>query len=273
MVGEDTVTLKSEQKRLIPVLCALAAAAVLVSCSGMVDDPETVEKKLVAAYGGPDRIRLLQNYTGKGFMKDFSSTVAAKSHPLDIYQRGELFKTTITRLSKGKPVELMMTIYDGSELYQWIYSQGRKEIPLWELNIKKYKFPNVLVWIQQTDVRGTLSTDTAEMGIYRLHYENEDDIVDLMVDGKSWLLKETRITSKADSAFMYSEVYGDYREIDGVPFPNRYTGTYKNNPYYEYMIPVIKYGTELPDSIFSVTSADTTFISRVLSATKAEGTK
>jgi hypothetical protein len=269
LVGEDTVTQKRDRTRFIPALCAIAAAAMLISCSGTVDDPAAAEKKLIAAYGGADKVKLLQNYTGKGFMKDLSSQLVAKSAPLDIYQKGELYKAKITKLQSGKPAELLMTIYNGQELYQWIYGRGKKDIPLWELYINKYKFPNILEWIQKPDIEGTLST--TGNGGYRLHYEHETDIIDLTLDGKSWLLEEMRVTSKADTSFFYSEAYSDYRDVDGIPFPNRFTGTYKDRPYYEYMIPVIEYGVEIPDSIFSVLTADTTYIARVLAEARAQG--
>lgn len=272
-VEEDMVTLKTDNRRLIPVLCAVVAAFLFFSCTDVVNDPDTAVEKLVAAYGGPEKVELLQNYTGTGFMKDLVSTAIARSDPIDIYQKGELFKARITRLSMGRPTELMMTIYDGEELYQWIYGQGKKDIPLWELYINKYKFPNVLNWIQQPGVTGELHTDADNRNVYRLHYENEDDIIDLLLNSNTWLLREIRITSKSDSAFFYSEKYGDYRDVDGVPFPNRFTGTYRNRRYYEYMIPVIKYGVDLPNSIFGVTDEDTTAISKVMSAVKADTAK
>ncbi len=236
---------------------ALAAAAMLaIACSTRVNDPDTAIKKMLGAYGGAGKVKLLTSYTGKGFMRDLARKQVVRNHPFDICQRGALIKNRLMKVTKGKLTEVMVTYFDGTEAYQWKYGGTIKTVNRWEFDLLKYKFPLILTWIQESDITGEIVTGENDSAVCLLRFENGNDIVTLTLDSKSFLLEKVEILSAADTAFVYSEEYGDYRKVDGIYFPNRFRGWYKGSKYYEYMIPVIEYGVELPDSIFSLLSSD-----------------
>jgi hypothetical protein len=239
--------------------CAIAVLCVICmfSCSNDVDDASDVVERMIEAHGGPDKIELVQSYVGRGFMKNLMSTTVAQSDPFDIYRNGPLFKNRIVKLRAGRVTDVGLTIFDGREGYQWQYSTGRSPVASWQFEIMRYFFPQVLVWAQQPDLAGELVTGEHEYYIERVRYVSGDNVVTIGVDTRTWLLKEVQITSVSDTVFAFSERYGDYRDVDGVPFPNRFTGKYRGNLYYEYLIPVIDYDVELPDSLFAVTLDDT----------------
>ncbi len=243
---------------MIAVLCV----TFMISCCGGAGDADNVIKRMVKAHGGPDKIELVQSYVGRGFMKNITSTSVVQSDPFDIYRNGPLFKNRIMKLRGGQATDVGLTIFDGREGYQWRYRGGRSPVALWQFEIMGYLFPQVLVWARQPDLVGEIVTGEHEYYIERVRYRSGDNIVTIGVDDRTWLLKEVRIASVSDTAFTFSEKYDDYREVDGVPFPNRFTGKYRDNLYYEYFIPVIDYNVELPDSLFAVTSDDTIDIVR-----------
>lgn len=243
----------------VRLLCAIAVLCVtsLISCSDGADDANDVIKRMVKAHGGPDKIELVQSYVGRGFMKNLLSTSVVQSDPFDIYRNGPLFKNRIMKLGAGKATDVGLTIFDGREGYQWRYRGGKSPVASWQFEIMRYLFPRVLVWAQQPDLVGEIVTGEHEYYIERVRYMSGDNIVTIGVDDRTWLLKEVRIASVSDTAFAFSEEYDDYRDVEGVPFPNRFTGKYRDNLYYEYLIPVIDYDVELPDSLFAVTADDT----------------
>ena len=240
-------------------LCAIAALCVafVISCDGGEHDADHVIDRMIKAHGGSEKIELIQDYVGRGFMKNLASTSVSQSDPFDIYRRGPLFKNRIMKLRGGKAVDVGLTIYDGREGYQWQYSTGKQSVPTWQFDIMRYLFPRVLGWAQRMDRPGEIVTGEHEYYVERVRYINGDNIVTIGVDDRTWLLKDVRITSVSDSAFSFSEAYDNYREVDGVPFPGRFKGKYRDMPYYEYFIPVIEYDVELPDSVFAVTADDT----------------
>jgi hypothetical protein len=228
-----------------------------VSCGGGMNDAGDVMKRMVKAHGGAEKIAVVQNYMGRGFMKNLGSTSVAQSDPFDIYRRGPLYKNRVVKLGEGKAVRVGLTIFDGSEGYQWRYGTGKRPVPAWQFEIMRYLFPMVLEWVRQNNLGGEIVTGEHEYNIERVRFESGDNIVTVTVDDRTWLLKHVLITSVSDSAFSFSEAYDNYREVEEVPFPGRFTGTYRGRPYYEYFIPVIEYGLELPDSLFTVTAEDT----------------
>ena len=236
--------------------CTLCAA-IVIGCAGGAGDASDVMKRMVRAHGGPDKIEMIQSYVGRGFMKNLASTAVAQSDPFDIYRRGRLFKNRIVKLRDGKAVDTGLTIFDGREGYQWRYGTGRSPVAAWQFELMAYLFPQILAWAQQPDLAGEIVTGEHEYYIERVRYRSGDNIITIGVDDRTWLLKEIQIASVSDSSFSFSESYDNYREVEGVPFPGRFTGKYRNNLYYEYFIPVIKLEVELPDSLFTVTVDDT----------------
>lgn len=251
-----------QQGALSKLLIIVPAAFLFVSCYGKVDRPEVAVKKMIKAFGGAEKVELLQSYSGKGFMKVISSTAVAKSNPFDVYQNGVMFKNKIMKLSEGKLVDVMITVYDGREGYQWHYGEGRKNVSGWEFDILEYRFPRILKWVQESGIQGEIVTEEYDWDVCRVRYYNDDDIVTLILDNKSWLLEGVELASRSDTTYSYSEAYGNYREVEGVPFPNRFTGTFKGRLYYEYFVPAIEYGITLQDTMFKVTRQDTIDISR-----------
>lgn len=229
---------------------------VIASCSGMVDKPEDAVKKTVRAYGGPQKVELLRNYLGKGFMKDLTSTSVAKSHPLDVYQKGRLFKSSLYRLYQGKLTDVMVLYYDGHTSYQWMNKQGRREITGLGIELVDYKFPLVLTWIQEPGRTGEILPGDDEHTC-RLQYQHENDLITLTLDTKSWLLKEVEIVRGLEYNAVYNEAYDNYREVDGIPFPSRFTGKFLGKVTYEFLISLIEIDVDLPDSLFQVTVDDT----------------
>lgn len=229
----------------------------MISCAGSTDDPDVVIERMVKAHGGSIKIESIQSYVGRGFMKNLTSKSVVRSDPFDIFRRGPLYKNRLVKLRSGNVTDIGITIFDGNEGYQWRYGDGRSAVAAWQFEILKYLFPQVLEWVQGLDLSGEIVTSEHEYYVERVRYVSGDDIITIAVDDRTWMLKEVRITSVSDSAFSFSESYDNYREVEGVPFPGRFTGKYRDNLYYEYFIPVIEYDVELPDSVFTVTAEDT----------------
>ncbi len=229
----------------------------MISCASRTDDPDVVIERMVKAHGGSAMIQRIQSYVGRGFMKNLQSKSVVQSDPFDIFRRGPLYKNRIVRLREGNVTDIGITIFDGSKGYQWRAGAGRSDVAAWQFEMLQYLFPQVLEWVQGLELAGEIVTSEHEYYIERIRYVSGDDIITIAVDDRTWLLKEVRVASVSDSAFSFSEGYDNYREVEGVPFPGRFMGEYKDNPYYEYFIPVIEFGVELPDSVFTVTAEDT----------------
>ena len=82
------------------------------------------------------------------------------------------------------------------------------------------------------------------------------------VDRATWLLDAVEIQSSGDTTLSFSERYGAYMDLDGTPFPQRFTGAYRGQPLYEYLLSVVELQSELPDSVFTIADADTMSVSR-----------
>jgi hypothetical protein len=244
------------------LIFAVLCIACAVSCGGGVDDGKAVLRRMVNAHGGGTKIDDVQNYIGRGFMKDIANRNVARSDPFDIYRKGPLFKNRIVKIRAGEPVSVGLTIYDGREGYQWQYGVGARPVSPWQFEIMRYLFPQVLKVVHDSEPPVELVTGEHEYGVERIRFTRDDNIVTIGVDDQTWLLKDVRITSVSDTAFSFSEDYRDYREVDGVQFPGRFTGQHRGRPYYEYFISVIEYGIDLPDSLFMVTADDTMAVAR-----------
>jgi len=244
-------------------------SACICCCGGGVDGPEVVARRMVDAYGGPEKAPLLSTFKGFGFMKNLSSTTIAENFPYDVCQKGQLYKSRITIIKQSQVVGVRLNIFDGRERYIYEYGKGKRSAPTWEFDFVKYKFPFVLEWIQDPGVEGSVvHADTLDA--YLLRYVNGDDIITFTIDDSSWLLEKVEVGSVADSTFSYSESYSDYREVEGVPFPNRFVGVFKGRKYYEFFISAIEYGIDLSDSIFKVMEKDTSWAAGRVPAAKAE---
>lgn len=242
---------------------AAAAAAVLLaglaiaSCSGRVKEPDEVVDRMMAAYGCPENLPLLTVYSGRGFMKQLPVGHVAISHPFDVYQKGSLYKTKTWQLQEGIPVDMYVLAVNDTEQVSWRYRGGYSSVPQWEVGLIEYRFPLVLRWLSESGIDGRLVDGGADDGAWRVLFERDDDLITLVVDGKTWLLREMMLRNAADTSFSFSEAYGDYRKVDGVWFPNRFSASFRGRPYYEFLIPAIELGADLLDESFAVTPADT----------------
>ncbi len=245
-------------KRTVIVACItmLAVMSLLVSCSTKVKDPESAIDRMVKAYGGPDRVKFISTYSGKGFMRKLPIVHVAESYAFDIYQKEALFKSVVMNVKSGMLTDVRIHVTNSDESFQWSYSEGRKPVPQWQSDLFKYRFPYVFAWLRETS-GGELLEAGDDEAVCRVRYTNNDDIITLVIDKKSWLLKETVVESVSDSAFVSRDVYSDYRKVDGIFFPARFTGYMRGKYYYEYYLTKVEFGIEIPDDIFAVTAADT----------------
>ncbi|MDD3641898.1 MAG: hypothetical protein PHQ19_00315 [Candidatus Krumholzibacteria bacterium] len=240
---------------------AAAAVALLgfaiASCSTGVEGPDDVVDRMLAAYGCPGNLPLLTSYTGKGFMKQLPVGHVAVSHPFDVYQKGSLYKMKTWQIREGMPVDMQVLAVGDTARTRWTYSAGYAPVPSWEVELLEYRFPLVLRWLPASGLEGRLIEERGEDGAWRIRFEHDEDLLTLVVDGESWLLRGMILESAADSSFRFEETYGDYRKVDGIWFPNRFAARFRGRQYYEYLIPTIELGAELPDGIFAVLPEDT----------------
>jgi hypothetical protein len=128
--------------------------------------------------------------------------------------------------------------------------------PALENSFAKYRFPMILSWMSQSGVEGKI-IDQSEESVYELRFKDGDDILTVMIDGKSWLLNRIEVNKSTDS-LVYSEEYSTYRKVEGIPIPNRVTRSVNGQSYCETFVPVIKHGLKnLPDSVFMIMKEDT----------------
>ncbi|MBN1884539.1 MAG: hypothetical protein JW876_03310 [Candidatus Krumholzibacteriota bacterium] len=247
-----------------PIL--LAGALAIAACAGNVDDPRVLVDRMIGAYGGEKGIERVENFVGKGFMRSLSNKAIATSHPFDLRQSGARIKTKMMRVERGRLVDVKIISSDGTNSWQYDWLTGRRDLAGWETEITAWRFPRVLRWAHEHVASASVVPDDIEYGVALVAFEAGEDLVTLKIDEESWLLREVVITSLTDTSFVFSEQYGDYRVVDGTPFPNRFTGTYMGQPYFEYMIPVLELGVTSPDSLFGVLHADTADIYRPTAA-------
>ncbi len=241
-----------------------SAALIVFSCSGRVNNPRQAVDRIIKAYGGEEKVDELQHYVGRGFIRDLTSKNVARSHPFDIFRNGQKLKTKTMMVRDGQLVNIQIVVYDGEEGYRFLYSTGKVDrLPGTELELQKYRFPLVLKWLLNRGESGKITGDeSGEPGEVILSYRDGEYLVKIRADRKKWLLRNVEVRNQSDSNFVYQEDYGDYRKVKGVWFPNRFTAWMSGERYFEYLIPVIRYGEEFPDSLFSVLVSDTSKVGK-----------
>jgi hypothetical protein len=238
------------------LLSIVVASVLLFSCSGRVDQPSEAIERMVRAYGGPEKVKALENYIGRGFRKDLFNPNVAVSYPFDIYRKGEKYKTRTSFVTKGELVDAVYTFHTMEYNYAYSKADRKRDFQRWDMGLLEYRFPLVLGWAQGDDLQGTLVDDGSKDGICRIMYEDQFNYIQLGIDSKTWLLDNVRIQDKKDSVSVFSERYSDYTPIDGVPFPARTKSTHRGQGFYEYYLVKIEFGIELPDSIFEISPGE-----------------
>ena len=247
--------------RFLKITLALSAAAVLiVSCSGSVKDPESAVKKMVKAYGGEKNIPLLTSFEGKGFRKQLPPGHVATNFPFDIFQSGMKYKTKTYRVREGKVVDLQLLVINESDRFSWSRGSGVASVPEWEVEMIGYRMPMIL---EMLNARGQELEHVESKfwdGLYHIRFSEGDNIIDVGLDEESFFVSEVSIVSASDSSFSFREEYSDYVRTDGIWFPNRFLGYYKDLIYYEFIVPVVTFGVDFSDELFTVMESDTAAI-------------
>jgi hypothetical protein len=237
---------------------ALAALAALVaSCSGSVKKPEDVVSRMLKAYGGEKNVQLLTSYVGRGFRKQLPAGHVATNYPFDIFQRKMDYKTKTYRIVDGEVADVQVLVVNGEEHFSWSRSTGRGVVPEWEVEMIGYRFPMILERLGAGDLKLELVESPYWDGQYHVMFEERDNIVNVGLDEKSFLVRQVTISSSADTSFSFKEEYGEYVKTDGIWFPDRFTGYYKDFIYYEFLVPVVSFGVEFADDAFRLTESDT----------------
>ena len=244
-------------------LCAAALAAVAIAaCSLVPASPEGVAKKMLRAHGGAAKLARLDSFVGRGFIRDLSSKLVAKSFAFDVYRKGQLYKHRIMSAPAGKLIDVIVLSFDGTTSREWMNRRGTRTIPSMEFGILKYRFPDVIQWVQGADRKGERLPLKKGDKVVHVRYIAGDDVVTLAVDTKTWLLDSVKVTNAKDTSFAFSEAYEYYSDVDGIPFPEEFRATYQGQPYYDYLLSAIELKTDLPDSLLRVNAADSTGISK-----------
>jgi hypothetical protein len=241
---------------------AIAAAVAIVSCSGVPSSPEGVAKKMLRAHGGPAKLARLDTFIGRGFIKDLTSQAVSKSFPFDVYRKGKLYKHKIMSAPEGKLTDVIVIYFDGTVSREWSNRGGTKPIPSMELGILKYRFPDVIQWVQGPGRTGERLPFKKGDKVVRVRYKDGDDAITIAVDPKTWLLSGVEIRSAKDTSFVFDEEYAYYTEVEGIPFPEEFTATYLGKPYYDYLLSLIELRSDLPDSLLRVTAEDSMSIAK-----------
>lgn len=244
--------------RFIKVALSLLTAAVLItSCSGSVKNPESAVKKMVNAYGGEKNIPLLTSFEGRGFRKQLPPGHVATNYPFDVFQRKMEYKTKTYRVIDGNVVDLQILVVNRNEMYSWSMKTGIAEVPGWEVEMIGYRFPMILDKLSA----GGLDLEHVESeywdGLYHIRFKEGDNNIDVGLDEETFLIKHVLVTSLSDPEFSFKEEYSDHVKTDGIWFPNRFTGYFKDKEYFEFIIPVVRFGIEFPDELFTVMESDT----------------
>jgi hypothetical protein len=244
----------------------------VAACAGGVGNPEAMIKKMVKAYGGPGKVHRLQTFVGKGFIKEPSQAIAS-SNAFDLYMKGPLYKHKVYRAPGGKLSDVIILCFDGRESHEWMKGRGLKQVPTMELAFSKYRFPAVLEWAQSASLKGEILPSGKRDRDVRVRYRDGDVSVTLDIDRKSRLLNGVELGSASDTSFSYVEAYGNYWNVDGIPFPGTFKASFKGQPYFDYVFPFVELGAQLPDSLFKVTEADTAAITAASKAAPPEPLK
>ena len=238
-------------------LVLLAAAVLITSCSGSVKNPESAVKRRVKAYGGEKNIPLLTSFEGRGFRKQLPPGHVATNYPFDLFQDGKNYKTRTIRLREGEVTDIQLLVINENERFSWSRGTGAAEIPEWEVEMIGYRLPMIIDKLNA----GGLELEHVESefwdGLYHVKFVEGDNIVDVGLDEESFLVMNVTITSVSDAEFSFKEEYSDYVKTDGIWFPNRFIGLYKELIYYEFLIPVVRFGVDFPEGRFTVMESDT----------------
>jgi hypothetical protein len=234
---------------------AALVALAFVSCSGVPSSPAGAAKKMLRAYGGEKNAARLRSYAAKGFIKDMSSDVVARSFAFDVYRKGEFYKHKVMNAPAGKLSDVIVLYFDGTTSREWLKGRGVHEVPTMELGLLKYRFPDCIQWAQTAG--GELLPVAKQDSVVRVRYTDGPNVVTLAVDRRTWLLSGVEVRSSADTVAAFAERYDHYTDLAGIPFPQEFKSTFRGAPYYEYLLSVIDLEANLPDSLFRVTSEDT----------------
>jgi hypothetical protein len=238
-------------------LALAALAALVVSCSGNLKKPEAAVDRMLKAYGGGKNLPLLTSYEGKGFRKQLPEGHVATNYPFDVFQRKLEYKTKTYRVLDGHVVDLQLLIVNNDEKFAWSLGAGVADVPGWEAEMIGYRFPMILERLSS----GGLALEHVESeywdGMYHINFVEGDNNVDVSLDEESFLVRQISVKSRGNPDFSFREEYSDYVKTDGIWFPNRFTGYFKDVEYFEFIIPVVRFGVEFSDDIFSVMDSDT----------------
>lgn len=244
-------------------LCAAVLVAVAIAaCSLVPGSAEGVAKKMLRAHGGAAKLARLDSFVGKGFIRDLSSKQVAKSFAFDVYRKGPLYKHKIMSAPGGKLTDVIVLTFDGTTSREWMNGKGTRTIPSMEFGILKYRFPDVIQWVQGADRKGERLPLKKSDKVVHVRYVEGEDVITLAVDRKTWLLDSVKVTNVKDSSFAFSERYQYYSDVDGIPFPEEFRATYQGLTYYDYLLSAIELKTDLPDSLLRLNAADSTGYSK-----------
>jgi hypothetical protein len=243
----------------LALVSGAALALAIGSCSGVPGNAEGAAKKLLHAHGGAAAVARLDDYVGLGFIKDLSSETVARSFAFDVFRKGQLYKHKIMAAPKGALTDVIVIFFDGKTSREWSKGKGITTIPPMELGVLKYRFPDVIAWMQGPDRAGEILPVGKGDPAVRLRYRDEGNVVTLSIDRTSWLLDSVAVAAAGDSTAWFTERYRYYTDVDGIPFPQEFVGSYRGTPYYEYVLSSIRLDPNIPDSLLTVTAEDTAF--------------
>lgn len=264
-IGRNDVAEKNSRgvlNSMLLLFAAALAAVAIAACSLVPASPEGVAKKMLRAHGGAAKLSRLDSFVGRGFIRDLSSKMVAKSFAFDVYRKGQLYKHRIMSAPSGKLTDVIVLSFDGTTSREWMNGRGTRTIPSMEFGILKYRFPDVIQWAQGADRKGERLPLKKGDKVVRVRYTAGDDVVTLAVDTKTWLLDSVLVTNAKDSSFTFSERYQYYSDVDGIPFPEEFSATYAGQPYYDFLLSKIEFRTDLADSLLRVNAADSAGISK-----------
>ena len=226
-------------------------AAILFSCSGTPRDADSVVDRMIDAHGGPKKLELLKSFAGKGFVKDQLGQSVIRYWPYDHFQRDTMVKTKVALMDKGVAYNIRYTVFDGLNYRIAEKKNDMMYMSPVEIVLIKFRFPLIFDWLRNSELEGKLTDNGDESGICKIEYLDPNNVIEIGVDRKNWLLRYVRFEDRVGSMKSFKETYSDYWKVDGVPFPSRFTGNFMDvRPYYEYYFVKIELGADLPDSTF-----------------------
>ncbi len=257
--GADRTMQKTGAKtgRMTVIIAVMVAVPLIISCSGEVKDADTAIHRMIEAYGGPEKTEAMATFAGKGFIKKIPHDYVAASYPIDIYQKKDLYKNKVMIVEQGILADVRLILVNGTESFIWTSEDGKRDVPEWDVNMIKYRFPRVLGWVSESASGGELAEGAGEEGNCMVRFKTPTERVTLVIDDKNWLLKETVVESFEDSTFIFRDVYSEYRKIDDFWFPGRFSGYIRGQLAYEFILVKLEIGVEIPDSVFAITREDT----------------